>query len=73
MTFVWDWLDFELLGSVLGPFVMMRAPVPVLAFLGHHCVWHSRPRWHSLPQYHIFDLAFCAFVVFWDGLVGLCQ
>ena len=56
-------LDSALFGGVLGPFEMMRAPVLPLAFLGHHCVWHSGPRWPLLPQYHILDLACCAFVV----------
>ncbi len=73
MMLVKDWLDSALCVGVLGPFVMMRTPVPMLAFLGHHCVWHSRPRSDSFPSYHIFNLAFCAFVVLWDDLVGFCQ
>ena len=43
-----------------------------LALLGHHGVWHADPRWHSFPYYCIFDLSFCASVVFLEGLVGYC-
>ena len=53
-------MDLALIGLVLGPQVVMKAPMPQLALLHHFGMWLVVLSWCSFPYWRTPDLSFCA-------------